>query len=210
MRLSPAVLVNPQAVQAKRLDWEMLKLWAECGLIRLLYLDECGCCCQSPVDYSYSKRGEQKQVRQHRRRGRRINIWGVQEPAVSFDYALMVGTLKTPTHLQLIEWQAQKAQQHFAEAGQLTVIVLDNATPHISRAVQQHFELWQQQGLLLFFLPPHSPQMNRIEDEWLHLKRDQLACRVFEDEFDLAMAIITGVELKAKRRGYQAERFLFN
>lgn len=43
MRLSPAVAVNPQAVQAKRLDWEMLKLWAECGLIRLLYLDECGC-----------------------------------------------------------------------------------------------------------------------------------------------------------------------
>ena len=96
-----------------------------------------------PVDYSYSKRGEQKQVRQHRRRGRRINIWGVQEPAVSFDYALMVSTLKTPTHLQLIEWQAQKAQQYFAEAGQLTVIVLDNATPHISRAVQQHFERWQ-------------------------------------------------------------------
>lgn len=122
----------------------------------------------------------------------------------------MVGTLKTPTHLRLIEWQAQKAQQHFAQKGQLTVIVLDNATPHISRAIQQHFERWQQQGLLLFFLPPHSPQMNRIEDEWLHLKRDQLACRVFEDEFDLAMAIIASVELRAKRRGYQVERFIFN
>ncbi len=52
--------------------------------------------------------------------------------------------------------------------------------------------------------------MNRIEDEWLHLKRDELACRVFEDEFDLAMAIIAGIELRAKRRGFDAERFLFN
>jgi len=26
-------------------------------------------------------------------------------------------------------------------------------------------------GRRLFFLPPYSPQMNRIEDEWLHLKR---------------------------------------
>ncbi len=73
----------------------------------------------SPVDYSYSKRGEQKPVRQQRRRGRRINIWGVQEPSVSFDYALMLGTFKTPTHLRLIEWQAQKAQQHFDWIGEI-------------------------------------------------------------------------------------------
>ncbi|BAZ21376.1 putative transposase [Kalymmatonema gypsitolerans NIES-4073] len=26
--------------------------------------------------------------------------------------------------------------------------------------------------------------MNRIEDEWLHLKRDELAGRVFEDEYE--------------------------
>ncbi|WP_442994305.1 transposase [Scytonema sp. PRP1] len=30
--------------------------------------------------------------------------------------------------------------------------------------------------LYIFFLPPYSPQMNRIEDEWLHLKRSG-ACR---------------------------------
>ena len=72
MRVSPGLAVNPQAVQAKRLDWEMLKLWVASGLVRLLYLDECGCCCQSPTDYSYSKQGEQKRIQQCRRRGRRI------------------------------------------------------------------------------------------------------------------------------------------
>ena len=123
----------------------------------------------------------------------------------------MLGTLKTPIHLQLMEWQAQKAQQHFTASGQLTVIVLDNATPHVSHAVQGCYQRWQQQGLLLFFLPPHSPQqMNRIEDEWLHLKRDELASRVFEDEFDLAIAIIAGIEARAKRGGCQVERFIFN
>ena len=39
--------------------------------------------------------------------------------------------------------------------------------------------------------------MNRIEQQWLHLKRDELASRVFEDEYDLALAIIAGIE----RRG---------
>lgn len=167
---------------------------------------------------------QQKLIRQRRRRGRRINIWGVQELKVSFDYALMVSTLKTPTHLQLLQWQADKAQQHFLATGHLTVIVLDNATPHRSRAAQQYLQQcgflrgnnssankpWQHQGLFLFFLPPHSPQMNRIEDEWLHLKRDELASRVFEDEFDLAMAIIEGVEARAKPAAYQVERFIFN
>ncbi|HYW19003.1 MAG TPA: transposase [Nodularia sp. (in: cyanobacteria)] len=46
------------------------------------------------------------------------------------------------------------------------------------------------QGLYVFFLPPYSPQMNRIEDEWLHLLRDQLAGQLFEDEYELAIAII--------------------
>ena len=66
-------------------------------------------------------------------------------------------------------------------------------------AAQQQQECWQQQGLLLFFLPPYSPQMNRIEDEWLHLKRDELASRVFEDEFDLAIAIMDGMEARASQ-----------
>ena len=52
--------------------------------------------------------------------------------------------------------------------------------------------------------------MNRIEDEWLHLKRDELACRVFEDEYELAIAIIEGIENRATQGHYQVERFMFN
>ncbi|HEY9782256.1 MAG TPA: hypothetical protein V6D09_19210 [Leptolyngbyaceae cyanobacterium] len=44
----------------------------------------------------------------------------MQEPKVSFDYALMLGTLKTPTHLQLMQWQANNAVQHFLATGQMT------------------------------------------------------------------------------------------
>lgn len=51
------------------------------------------------------------------------------------------------------------------------------------------------------------PAGYRIEDEWLHLKRDQLSSQVFEDEFDLAMALIEGVEARGEQRGYAVERF---
>ena len=188
----------------------MLKLWAELGEVCLKYLDESGCCCESDTDYGYGKRAEQKRISQRRRRGRRINIFGVWQPKHCFDYALMVRTLKAPTFVQLMNWQALKAYQHFQVTGQVTVFVLDNASVHRAQLTKQHYEQWQQQKLLLFFLPPYSPQMNRIEDEWLHLKRDELASQVFEDEFDLAMAIIEGVEARGERGGYAVERFMFN
>lgn len=52
--------------------------------------------------------------------------------------------------------------------------------------------------------------MNRIEEQWLHLKRDELASRVFEDEVDLADAIMIGIETRAKQGKYIVERFLFS
>jgi putative transposase len=189
---------------------ELLQQWAQLGIIVLKYLDESGCYCQSPTDYSYAPIGKQKRVPQNRRRGRRVNIWGVWEPQASFDYALMLGTQTAQTYLKLMDWQAQKAAQHWAATGILTVIVQDNASVHRAKLIQQQWQRWQQQGLLIFFLPPYSPQMNRIEDEWLHLKRDELACRIFEDEYDLAMAIVAGVEQRANHTCYPVERFLFN
>lgn len=42
------------------------------------------------------------------------------------------------------------------------------------------------------------------------LSAPELASQVFEDEFDLAMAIVEGVEARGKRGGYAIERFMFN
>lgn len=199
-----------QFKQAKQLDWQLLKLWAELGEIQLKYLDESGCYCQSPTDYGYVQKGQQKRIVQRRRRGRRINIVGIFQPKKQFDYALMVGTLKSTTFLKLMDWQAAKAQAHFQKTGQISVIVLDNASVHRSHWTTAAIERWQRQGMLLFFLPPYNPQMNRIEDEWLHLKRDELASQVFEDEVDLAHAIMTGIETRGQRGECTVERFIFS
>ena len=135
---------------------------------------------------------------------------GIWEPKVSFDYALMLGTLKAPTYVQLMECLAQIAARRLLETGQITVIIHDNASVHKSHLARHQHQRWQQQGLYIFFLPPYSPQMNRIEDEWLHLKRDEQDVRVFEDEYELAIAIMDGINHGAKQGQYQVERFTFN
>lgn len=188
----------------------MLQLWAASGLICLKYLDESGFERCSSLNYSYSRRGQQKRVYQPRSRGRRISALGVWQPQHRFDYGLVVGGFNTQRFLTLMNWQASIAREHLLDTGQLTVIVLDNASFHKSKALREHWQSWQEQGLFLFFVPPHSPQMNRIEDEWLHLKRDELSAQVFEDEYDVAMAVIAGIQARGDKGGYTVERFLFN
>ncbi len=51
--------------------------------------------------------------------------------------------------------------------------------------------------------------MNRIENEWQRIKEDELAGRMFEDEYDLAMAVIEAIESRNERNGLEVERFLF-
>lgn len=188
----------------------MLKLWSEQGLIRLKYADESGFERASDVGYSYIRRGEQQQIHQPRQRGKRLSALGFLQPKKSFEYGLVVGGFNSERYLKLMDWQAEKAAAHLEKTSQITVIIQDGASFHKSHCVKQHWQRWQSLGLFVFFLPPYSPQMNRIEDEWLHLKRDELSSRIFEDEYLVAMALIAGIEARAARCGYEVERFKFN
>jgi transposase len=51
-----------------------------------------------------------------------------------------------------------------------TVIILDNASIHKSDEFKQNIELWEKQGLFIYFLPPYSPELNRIENLWRFIK----------------------------------------
>ncbi|NES93150.1 transposase, partial [Okeania sp. SIO2B9] len=41
------------------------------------------------------------------------------------------------------------------------------------REVQQLWSKWESQGLYIFFLPKYCSEMNPIELEWKHLKKDE-------------------------------------
>jgi transposase len=56
----------------------------------------------------------------------------------------------------------------------------------------------------------YCSEMNPIELEWQHLKQDELAGKMFEDELDLAYAVIDGVQARGKRGNYRTERVNFN
>jgi putative transposase len=52
--------------------------------------------------------------------------------------------------------------------------------------------------------------MNPIELEWQHLKKDEISGRMFDDELDLAYAVIHGVEARGERGNVRAQRVKFH
>ncbi len=173
-------------------------------------MDETGCSQWTPVSYSYSKVGQQKRFEQTSRRGQRVSILGIWDPAESFDYALVVGGFNGERYIEVMDWIAAKANTTFAKTGKLTFIVQDNCSIHKSKAVQQRWPNWRAQGLIVLFLPPYCSELNPIEGQWHQLKNHELAGRMFKYEDDLAEAIVDGMIDRSNRAGYELDRFIFN
>jgi hypothetical protein len=202
-------LQDPLARDNKQADLATLEQVAAEGHLRLKYLDETGFDSWSSVSYSWFSRGRQKRQEQTPRRGRRVNVIGVLEPDQQMEYALGVGSLTSARYIKLMDWQAAQAARRLKRIGQITVIAQDNAPIHTSHAVRDRIALWQSQGLYLFHFPKYCSEMNEIECEWRRVKADEIRGQMFEDEYDLAIAVIKGMKSRGQKAGYKAKRFGF-
>ena len=57
-----------------------------------------------------------------------------------------------------------------SQLDKVTLLVLDNAPIHRSKAFLAAAQGWEDKGLLIWFLPPYCPHLNRIERLWLRIK----------------------------------------
>jgi len=192
--------------QIKQADLDMLEWAAAAGEIDLKYLDESGFCAWSEPSYTYYKRGEQKRLEQTKRRGRRLSIVGLFQHEISFVYGLVIGGVDRKAYIKMMESEAQEASQ----SKRIRVIVQDNGPIHRCHEVQQLWSKWESEGLYILFLSKYCSEMNPIELEWQHLKKDELAGQMFEDELELAYAVINGVEARGKKGNYATKRFKFS
>jgi len=70
-----------------------------------------------------------------------------------------------------------------------TVLVLDNASIHKAGLVQAQVANWAAQGLTLFFLPPYSPELNRVEILWRFCKHYWLTPAAYRSVDTLLQAV---------------------
>lgn len=187
----------------------MLELAAAAGEICIKYLDESGFSLWSEPVYTWAKIGQQKRIEQTKKKGKRLNICGLLEPGRSFEYGLFLKSFNSDSYIKLMNWQASLAEQRLKETGKITVVVQDQGSPHISKLTKANYDQWANKGLYIFLLPSYSPELNRIENEWQRIKEDELACQMFEDEYELSMAVISAIESRQERNGLQVKRYRF-
>jgi transposase len=74
-------------------------------------------------------------------------------------------TIKRPDVIRFLDQVAQEGA-----TGLMTVVVLDNASIH-HNIEQQTIDRWLlDHRMVLFYLPPYSPELNLIEIVWKHAK----------------------------------------
>jgi putative transposase len=80
-------------------------------------------------------------------------------------------------------------------AGKEVVVVLDNASFHTAKVVEQRRPIWEAKGLKLRYLPAYCPHLNLIEGVWRRLKGFLMPRRFYDSVAELKEAILHALRL---------------
>lgn len=150
------------------------------GCIDLRFADETAFNLEPNVPYGWIRKGEQCGIPSQK--GGTLNVFGLlnlQGALTSYQ------TTQSVSSQTLIEW----LEDFSATLEKVTVVVMDNAPWHVSQAVRDKLEGWQEQGLFIFHLPPYSPHLNLIETLWRKMKLEWLQPKDFESRETLHQAV---------------------
>lgn len=80
-----------------------------------------------------------------------------------------------------------------------TIVILDNSPIHKSKKFMNKIEQWKQKDVLIYFLPPYSPELNLIEILWRRIKYQWLdfdAYKSFENLKEKLNFVLTNFGIK--------------
>lgn len=158
---------------------ELEKL-SEAGLIKLFYGDESRVSSEGYVPYGWQFPDEEVAV--YVEKGHWVNIWGLISRQNECHWATTERTITG----QFVMEQLDKLSLSITKE---TFVVLDKASVHHAKLLQECLAIWQQRGLFLFFLPTYSPHLNIAETLWRKLKMEWLVAEDYLEKDSLLYAV---------------------
>lgn len=160
---------------------------------QILFADECGLCLQPSLPYLWQRPGQRVGLPSSAH-SRRINIVGfLKADGTCLHHFTTCQAVKAEFFIECIDALIAKKMGP-------TVVVVDNAGVHTSKAVKACRSRWRAQGLRLLYLPPYSPQLNPIELLWRNLKYRWLPVGAYQD-FQTLCQCVTDI-LNAYSKNY--------
>jgi DDE superfamily endonuclease len=188
-----------------------LAVWRELtavGLCDLWFLDASGFAPTLPTGWTWARTGARPLVWDEPPAGRRLNVLGAlapHGPDRRLAWTCPAGKVDSAVVLAFVwrEVAGLPAPPQQLPAGyrraRPCVVVLDNASAHVSRAVKAAIPALAAAGVLLYYLPPYSPQLNRIEELWRNVKYEALPIRSYRTLEDLRAAVEGALTTHAAR-----------
>lgn len=139
--------------------------------INLCYFDESGFTLEPCVPYAWQFSGKTIEVPSSK--SKRLNVLGFVNRDCEFDSFVFEGTVNTSVVVACIDAFSKKIKMP-------TVLVIDNASTHTSNEFKENIKRWQEQNLIIYSIPPYSPELNIIEIIWRKIKYEWLPFSAYE------------------------------
>lgn len=129
----------------------------------LLYFDESGFSPNPPVQYSWTHVTDTRHTLPLAH-GQRVNVLGALGQCGALLWNMVQGRVVRDDIIAFFDQIA--AQPHDMPR----IVALDNASIHKGRIIEEKRKQWEAEGLYLYYLPPYSPELNKIEIFWKQAK----------------------------------------
>ncbi len=167
---------NPEKFEAAQEKLKELIQQHKDKEINLCYFDESGFTLEPCVPYAWQPSGETIEVPSSK--SKRLNVLGFVNRDCEFDSFVFEGAVNTSVVVACIDEFAKKIEIP-------TVLVIDNASTHTSNEFLENIKRWQEQKLIIYAIPPYSPELNIIEIIWRKIKYEWLPFSAYESYHSL-------------------------
>ncbi|MDR1056764.1 MAG: transposase [Prevotellaceae bacterium] len=105
-------------------------------------------------------------------KSKRLTVFGLINTDCKLQVFINEGSLNSK---QMIDYM----EQFVRNTTKKTMVVLDNAPIHRGKLIKVRIQEWEKSDLYIFFLPPYSPELNKIEILWRFIKYKWLPFEAF-------------------------------
>ena len=174
---------DPEVYQERKEDLDIFIEEYQEGIIDLRYFDESGFCLMPYIPYAWQEKGETIAIESGH--SKRLNVLGFMNKHDELDAYCFECSVTSEVVIGCFDDFCNRLQGP-------TVTIVDNASIHKSEAFQEKIPEWESKGLLVFYLPEYSPELNLIEILWRFMKYEWIDFSAYNSWSDL-VAYVEGV-----------------
>lgn len=170
MRRSLKSKRDEKKFEAAQGELEELMTQHHLGNVDLYYFDEAGFSLVPPVSYGWQPIGRRLEIPSTR--SKQLNVLGFL--SLSSQLTSYVAECAVDTDVVIACFD------NFCETlKNLTIVIIDNASPHTSKKFESRKADWEEKGLFLYSLPAYCPELNFIEMLWRMIKYQWLDLQAY-------------------------------